>query len=87
MTLADDFLAKGEAKGLRKGEAKGLRKGLRKGRIAAKAEAVLGVLEHRRLRVSKTVRKRVLTTEDEALLQRWFHRAFTASTLAEVFES
>lgn len=73
VTIAEDLVSKGRAEGLSVGRAKAL------------AEAVLGVLEHRHARLPFELRARVLSTRDEPLLQRWFHRALVASTVAEVF--
>jgi hypothetical protein len=55
--------------------------------VAAKAEAILGVLGHRGIPIPQPLRDRVLATADEDLLQRWFDRAFTAASVEEVFES
>lgn len=56
--------------------------GLSRGR----AEAVLGVLEHRALPIPVPVRERVLSTHDEPALQRWFHRAFSVAAADEIFD-
>ena len=58
MMLTEDLLAQGR------------RIGRKLGRARAKAEAVLGVLRHREIRVSAAVRKRVLGMRDELELQR-----------------
>lgn len=60
--------------------------GRKEGRVAAKAEDVLYVLRHRQGSVPSAVRKRVLATDDEGLLQRWFDRALIAGSIDEVFE-
>ncbi len=59
--------------------------GRKEGRAGAKAEAVLWVLRYRLGPVPAAVRQRVITTTDEGLLRRWFHRAMTAGSLEEVF--
>lgn len=72
MTIADKLRSDGRAEGRAEG------------RAAAKAEALLGVLEHRAVPITGSFRERVLSTPDEALLQRWFDRAFEARSLDEV---
>ena len=57
------------------------------GRAKGRAEAVLGVLEHRDLPIPGPVRERVLSTNDEPALQRWFHRAFSVSAAHQLFDS
>ena len=75
ITIADSWFAEGERKGLSRGRAEG------------RAEAVLGVLEHRALPIPEPVRERVLSTRDEPALQRWFHRAFSSTAGHELFDS
>lgn len=95
MTIAEELLARGEAKGrmagLSEGRMAGLSEGrlagLSEGRIMAKVETLLDLLEHRRLFVPEAVRERVRTTADEPVLQRWIRRAATATSLEQVFES
>lgn len=70
ITIADSWFAEGERKGLSRG----------------RAEAVLGVLEHRALPIPEPVRERVLSTHDEPALQRWFHRAFSVAAADEIFD-
>jgi Putative transposase, YhgA-like len=74
ITIEDELLAKGEAKGKAKGETKG------------RAQSLLGVLEHRAVIIPPPVRERVLATEDDSLLLRWFERAFTIAAADELFE-
>jgi hypothetical protein len=50
-----------------------------------KAEAVLKLLDARRLTLSQEQRQRVTSCTDSAQLDRWFDRAITAGTAAEVF--
>lgn len=78
MTLKEELLAQGQKIGQKVGEARG--------RTLAKAEAVLGVLEHRKVPVSASIRRRILATRDELALQRWFDRAFSVGSAAELFE-
>jgi hypothetical protein len=51
----------------------------------AKAEAVLKVLDGRKLAPSQEQRQRVTSCTDSAQLDRWFDRAITAGTADEVF--
>lgn len=66
--------------------AEGRKEGRVEGRIAAKAEDVLYVLRRRQGSVPSAVRKRVLATDDERLLQRWLDRALIAGSVDEVFD-
>jgi len=98
MTLADKLRAEGRktgraegrktgrAEGRKTGRAEGRKEGRAEGRAAAKAEAVLGLLRHRQGAIPAAVRRRVLSTSDEQLLQRWFDRALTAGSVEDVFE-
>ncbi|WP_394837981.1 hypothetical protein LVJ94_13805 [Pendulispora rubella] len=49
-----------------------------------KARAVLAVLSARDVRVSSAVRARILSCLDLAVLDRWIHRAATASDAEDV---
>jgi len=94
MTLKDELLARGEARGRKLGEARGRelgeargrKLGQAQGRAIGKAEALLEVLEQRRIPLSAAVRKRILATRDELELQRWLQRALTVATATELFE-
>lgn len=66
VTIEDELLARGEAKG--------------------RAESLLDVLEHRAITVPTAVRERVLSTQNESQLRRWFDRAFTIAAADELFE-
>jgi len=70
ITIEDELLARGEAKG----------------RAEGRAESLLDVLEHRSVAISSSVRERVLSTRDDSLLRRWFHRAFQVTAAEELFE-
>jgi hypothetical protein len=76
-------LREGEAKGLREGEARGLREGELKG----KAEAIFKVLARRGLELSPRVRATIEASRDQAELDRWFDRAFSAKTAAAVVKA
>jgi hypothetical protein len=64
----------------------GFMRGWAEGRAKTQAESVLGVLEHREVSISATLRRRVLASRDELELQRWFDRAFTVAAAKELFE-
>jgi hypothetical protein len=55
------------------------------GKAEGKAEAVLRLLDGRRLAPSKEQRQQVIACTDAAQLNLWFDRAITAGTAAEVF--
>ncbi len=59
-------------------------KGLEQGRAQGRAEDVLRILTVRGMLVSEQVRQRILSCSDVALLDRWFDRALTSSSLSEV---
>jgi len=78
-TIAEAWLAEGMAKGRNQGLAEGRNQGL--------ANALLALLEHRRLAPSAAVRERVLASNDAAMLQGWFQRALGAESIEQVFGS
>jgi hypothetical protein len=57
-----------------------------KGKAEGLVRAVLGVLEHRSVTIPKVARERISSAHDEQLLQRWFDRAFTATSVEDLFE-
>lgn len=71
------FVEKIHDQGIAEGEARGEAKG--------KAEAVMKLLDARHLAPSKEQRQQVTSCTDAAQLDRWFDRAVTAGTAAEVF--
>jgi predicted transposase YdaD len=71
------FVERIHEQGISEGEARGEAKG--------KAESVLRLLDARHLAPSAEQRQQVASCTDSALLDRWFDRAITASTAAEVF--
>ena len=71
------FVERIHDQGIAEGEAKGEAKG--------KAEAVLKLLDARRLVPSSEQRQQVTSCTDALQLDRWFDRAITADTAAEVF--
>lgn len=56
------------------------------GRVEERAVAVLDALADRGLAVPEAVRDRVLAQKDPAVLRRWFRRAVTVSSAAEIFD-
>jgi len=80
MTTAEyekTFIERIHDQGIAEGEARGEAKG--------KAEAVLKLLDARGLAPTDEQRQLVTASTDPAQLDRWFDRAITASTAAEVF--
>lgn len=75
-TVGEKLFAQGEAKG----EAKGIAKGAAEGR----AKYLLQTLARRGIDVDAKTRRRIRACKDTRLLDQWFDRAWTASTLAEV---
>jgi hypothetical protein len=63
----------------------GREQGIVEGAVRAKAEAILKILDARRLKPTKSQRGQVNAATDLAQLDRWFDRALTAATAAEVF--
>jgi hypothetical protein len=63
----------------------GIAEGEVKGKAEGKAEAVLRLLDARRLAPSREQRQQVTSCTDSAQLDLWFDRAITAGTAAEVF--
>jgi hypothetical protein len=59
--------------------------GIAEGKAAGKAEAILKLLDARHLVPSGEQRQRVTSCTDALQLDRWFDRAITAGTAAEVF--
>jgi hypothetical protein len=59
--------------------------GIAEGEAKGKAEAVLKLLDARHLVPSGEERQRVTSCTDAMQLDRWFDRAITADTAAEVF--
>ncbi|MCB9716275.1 MAG: hypothetical protein H6712_20580 [Myxococcales bacterium] len=81
-TIRDELLAKGRAEGLAEGRADGILQGETKGM----ARMLERLLDTRGLEPTDELRERVAACKDENLLQRWFDRAVTATSLAEVFD-
>jgi hypothetical protein len=64
---------------------KGREEGRAEGAMRAKAEDILKILDARYLQPTKAQREQVNAATDVAQLDRWFDRALTAATAAEVF--
>jgi len=80
-----DFVESFVNVGIEKGLEQGQEQGMVEGTIRAKAEGMLTILDARQLRPTKDQRGQVNATTDLAQLDRWFDRALTADTAAEVF--
>ncbi|MFY0562889.1 Rpn family recombination-promoting nuclease/putative transposase [Archangium lansingense] len=79
-TYGEELIARGIKRGLKQG----LEQGREQGRAQGQAEGVLRILAARGILVDEQVRQRILTCTDMAILDRWFDRALTATTLSEV---
>lgn len=75
---------KGVAAGMTKGMTQGMAVGRADGMAKGKAESVLALLVGRGLRVSPTLRKKILACTDQAQLDRWFQTALTAKSASEL---
>lgn len=78
-SFAKKYVGQGRAEGLAEGEAKGEAKGL--------AEAVLAVLAARKVRVTRTVRERVLGCSDVEVIKGWVPRALVVARASELFDA
>jgi hypothetical protein len=81
----DDFVEGFVERGIQQGIEKGIQQGIEKGMEKAKAEYILRILHTRGLTVTEQQREKVTSCTDSAQLDRWFDRALTAATAAEVF--
>jgi hypothetical protein len=59
--------------------------GIAEGEARGEAKALLRLLDARELDLTQGQREQVMSSTDAAQLDRWFDRAITASTAAEVF--
>jgi hypothetical protein len=73
--------AEGEAEGRARGEAEGRARG----RLEARAEQVVELLVIRGVLLDQAARERILAQRDPATLDRWFARAVTCASAAELF--
>ena len=73
-TMRDELITEGITKGRTDGETKGM------------ARMLVRLLDTRGLPLTDELRRHVDDCKDNTLLQRWFDRAVTATTLAEVFD-
>jgi predicted transposase YdaD len=87
--FVESFVKVGIEKGLEQGRELGLElgreQGIVEGATRAKAEDILKILDARQLKPTKSQRGQVNAATDLAQLDRWFDRALTAATAAEVF--
>ena len=85
-TIREQLIAEGKAAGIAEGVAKGIAEGVAKGEAKGMARMVERLLDTRGLTLTDELRERLVGCNDAALLQRWFDRAVTATTLTEVFD-
>ncbi|MEU9468146.1 hypothetical protein AB0D78_16100 [Streptomyces avermitilis] len=78
--------SEGLAEGLAKGVAQGVTQGVAKGLVEAQIKDILKLLDRRGVQVSSFDRSRIRSCDDLDTLSRWFDRAITAASIAEVFE-
>jgi hypothetical protein len=71
--------------GIEKGREQGREQGITEGAIRDKAEGILKILDARHLKPTKDQRGQVNAATDLAQLDRWFDRALTVATAAEIF--
>ena len=83
--LRDEGRAQGMAKGMAEGIAQGVAEGLAQGKAKGRAEDILFLLDRRGIEVSERDRHRIASCDDLDVLARWFDRAITASSAAEIF--
>jgi hypothetical protein len=75
-TIGDALIEQGWLKGLDKGRAEGL--------AEARAQDVLRILAARRIPVDERARALILSCKDLDTLDRWFDRALSATSLADL---
>jgi hypothetical protein len=56
------------------------------GKLLAKAQAVVAVLQARGIALTEALRQRILDCKDMAILDQWLMRAAVANDASEVFE-
>jgi len=71
---------------IQQGVQQGRDEGLKAGRDEGLKEALLFLLHARGIEVPRATREQILGEKDHARLQRWFERAATATSLADVFK-
>lgn len=82
----NDFIESYVQVGIEQGIAKGIEKGIQRGAVADAAEKLLRVLDVRGLDPTDAQRALVADSGDLSRLNRWFDRAITAKTAADVFK-
>ena len=61
--------------------------GVIEGRVQARAECIVDILRRRGVEVSGSDWERILSGKDEKLLDIWFERAFTATSVDELWDA
>lgn len=79
-------LEQGLEQGLEEGRERGREEGRQRGRLEAKAEALLVLLQARGLFLNEATSAKVRECADIEILDAWFRRAATATTIDEVFD-
>lgn len=74
-----------EAKAEAKGEAKGMVKGMVKGMAKGEVDALLTVLDERRIPLAEAQRERILAVHDREMLRRWLRLALHVEDADELF--
>ncbi|MFF3566984.1 hypothetical protein [Nocardia jiangxiensis] len=67
------------------GRAEGRVEGRAEGEVKMAAEKVLRLLQAREISVSADAEQRIRSCRDLAILDEWFDRAITATTISEIF--
>jgi predicted transposase/invertase (TIGR01784 family) len=75
----------GEARGRTEGEARGRAEGEARGRAEGEAQAILRVLERRRVAISEVQREQILDCPELDQLEMWLDRALTVASAEELF--
>jgi hypothetical protein len=78
----DGWIEQGEARGREEGKAEGMAEG----EALARADAILRVLKSRGLRPTRGQRELIEACRDLTVLDTWFDRSLTATTVSEIFE-
>ncbi|MCA9651190.1 MAG: hypothetical protein H6712_13185 [Myxococcales bacterium] len=78
------YLRRLEAEGWERGQAEGWRRGQAEGQVRGQAIMLVHLIDGRGLRATEPQRARMLSCTDERLLQHWFDRAITASSVDEI---
>lgn len=89
-TIRDELIAKGKTQGIAEGKTQGIAEGrtqgIAEGEVRGAAQMLERLLDARGVALTDALRRRIRECTDSELLQRWFGRAVTATTTAEVFD-